>query len=425
MISKVIVQKFGGSSVATVEMLKRVVRRVVEAKRRGYSVVVVVSAMGDSTDDLVKLARQLSADPPRRELDALLATGEMVSMSLLAIAIQDSGERAVSLNGFQCGIFTNDVHSNARILEVRPTRVRAHMKNGEIVVVAGFQGGTDTGDLTTLGRGGSDTTAVALAAALNAERCEIYTDVAGVFTADPRVVPQARYLDELGAAEMQELAWTGAKVLKAEAVEFARTNGVPIVVRSTFENGHDTLVHPHPSPAETFRPRRAEVAGVSGRKDVIRIRLNPTEFADVCGELLFDLIAKFDLILGSTGCSSEPVDILISDLEIPDPEAFTMDLRDRFGHCVAITDQLGIVSIVGFGLGSRPAAFLNASRLLRQAQIPIIKSFTTRESLCFVVPAARVDEGVLLMHEVFIQRAQPASRFSAGAIHHDGSPQGH
>jgi aspartate kinase len=402
MSSKVIVQKYGGSSVATIEMLKWVARRVVETKQLGYSVVVVVSAMGDSTDDLVKLARQLSANPSMRELDALLATGEMVSMSLLAIAIQNAGERAVSLNGFQCGIFTNDVHSNARILEVRATRAHTHLENGEIVVVAGFQGVTKTGDLTTLGRGGSDTTAVALAAALKAEHCEIYTDVAGVFTADPRVVPQARFLDELGAAEMQELARTGAKVLKAEAVELASANGVSIVVRSTFENGHDTWVHPHPESAETFRPRRAEIVGVSGRKDVIRIRLSPAEFENACGELIFGLIAKFNLILGAAGSFSEPIDILISNLEIPDPKAFILDLRDKFGHRISITDQLGVVSIVGFGLGSRPAVFLDASRLLRRAQTPIIKSFTTRESLCFVIPADRVDESVLLMHESFI-----------------------
>jgi aspartate kinase len=413
MISNIIVQKFGGSSIATIEMLKKVARRVVETKRRGNSVVVVVSAMGDSTDDLVKLSRQLSANSSGRELDALLATGEMVSMSLLAIAIQDLGERAVSLNGFQCGILTNGVHSNARILEVWTARMRKHLENGEIVVVAGFQGVTNTGDLTTLGRGGSDTTAAALAAALNAKQCEIYTDVAGVFTADPRMVPHARHLDELGADEMLELAWTGAKVLKAEAVEFASANGVPIVVRSTFENGHHTRVHPQPDPAQTFYSRRAEVAGVSGRKDVIHITLNPTEFANARGEVMFDLISRFDLILGAAGCASEPVDILISNLEIPDPAAFTEDLRDRFGHCIEITDQLGVVSIVGFGLGSRPAVFLNASRLLRQAQIPIAKSFTTRESLCFVVPASRVDEGVLLMHESFIQRAQPASSFFA------------
>lgn len=405
---KIIVQKYGGSSLATTEALKKVARRVVETKRRGYAVVVVVSAMGRTTDDLVQSARQVSAKPARRELDALLATGEMVSMSLLAIAINDGGERALSLNAAQCGIFTNDVHSNARILEVQPARLRKHLENGEIVVVAGFQGATSTGDLTTLGRGGSDTTAVALAAALDAEQCEIYTDVTGVWTADPLIVPQARHLKELGAAEMQEFAWTGAKVLKAEAVEFASTNSVPIVVRSTFEAGQETWVHPAAYAAETFRPRRPEVAGVAGRKDVICISLTATDFGNGCGELIFDLISDFDLILGATGSTSEPADILISDREIANSAAFALDLRKRFGYRVALTDRLGLVSIVGFGLGTRPAYFLSASKVLRQANISVMKSFTTRESLCFVVPANQVDQGVLLMHETFIE-AQPVA----------------
>lgn len=408
---KVIVQKYGGSSVVTTEALKKVARLVVETKRSGYAVVVVVSARGGTTDELVQAARQLSAKPSRRELDALLATGEMVSMSLLAIAINDCGERAVSLNAAQCGIFTNDVHSNARILAVQPARLRAHLENGEIVVVAGFQGATSNGDLTTLGRGGSDTTAVALAAALNAEQCEIYTDVNGVWTADPLVVPGALHLKELGAVEMQELAWSGAKVLKAEAVEFASTNSVPIVVRSTFEAGRETWVHPPACAAPTFRPRRGEVAGVAGRKDVIRITLGATDFRNGCAEHIFDLICDFDLILGATGSTSDPVDILISDREIVNSAAFAMDLRERFGQRVALTDQLGLVSIVGFGLGTRPSYFLSASRLLHQANISVMKSFTTRESLCFLVPANQVDEGVLLMHGAFIQ-TQPVSQRS-------------
>jgi aspartate kinase len=238
---------------------------------------------------------------------------------------------------------------------------------------------------------------------LNAEQCEIYTDVNGVFTADPLVVPDARHLKELGAAEMQELAWTGAKVLKAEAVEFASTNSVPIVVRSTFENGRETRVHPPACVAQTFRPRRAEVAGVAGRKDLIRITLSSTDFGNGCGELIFDLIGDFDLILGATGSTSEPVDILISDQEIANSAAFAIDLQESFGHRVALTDRLGLVSIVGFGLGTRPAYFLSASRLLRDANISVLKSFTTRESLCFVVPVDQVDKGVLLMHETFIQ----------------------
>lgn len=403
---KLIVQKYGGSSVSTTEKLKGVAAKVVAAKRQGYAVVVVVSAMGDSTDHLMELARQLSADPSRRDLDALLATGEMVSTSLLAIAIQEAGEKAVGLNGLQCGIFTNDVYSNARILEVRPAKVWKHLEQGEIVVVAGFQGFTSNGDLTTLGRGGSDTTAVALAAAMKAERCEIYTDVAGVFTADPRLAPSASHLCELGAAEMQELAWTGAKVLKAEAVEFASTNGVPVVVRSTFEDGHDTWIHPQRESSRTFRPRRAEVAGVSGRKDIIRITFKPQEFSDG-GESIFRMIAKYDLVSGAAGEFSNAADLLISNLEVPDPAALILELQGQHRDRITVCAELGMVSVVGFGLGSRPAAFFAAFNLLRRRAIPVLKSFTTRESICFVVPADRVNEGVLLVHEAFIETNSP------------------
>lgn len=408
---KIIVQKYGGSSVATLEKLKHVARRVVETRRRGCAVVVVVSAMGDYTDDLVDLARQLSTSPSARELDALLATGEMVSMSLLAIAIQECGEKAVALNGVQCGIVTNGVHSNARILEVHPARMRKHLETGEIVVVAGFQGGNSRGDLTTLGRGGSDTTAAALAAALEAEQCEIYTDVAGVFTADPRVVPRARYLKELGAAEMQELAWTGAKVLKAEAVEFASTNDVSILVRSTFDDTCDTTVHPHARSEQAFRPRRGGIAGVSGRQDVIRITCNSAELTRTGVDTLFDAIAKYDMILGATGNPNELADILISNLEIPAPAAFARHLRAEFGDAIAVTDRLGMVSLVGFGLGSRPSSFLAAFRLLQQAHIQVVQSFTTRESLCFIVPAAMVDKAVRLMHKTFIEESGHENMF--------------
>lgn len=409
---RTIIQKYGGSSLDTTAKVQRVAQRVVATQESGYRIVVVVSAMGNTTDQLVDLARQISADPPRREFDALLATGEMVSVALLAMAIQDLGKRAVGLNGLQCGILTNDVHSNARILEIRPGRVREHLANNEIVVAAGFQGFTSTGDFTTLGRGGSDTTAVALAAALGAERCEIYTDVAGVLTADPLIVPEAKYLDRLGSAVMQELAWSGAKVLKAEAVEFAASNHVPIVVRSTFENGHGTWVHPQPELAEPYSPRGAEVAGVSGRKDVIRITLHPKAFENGEGELVIDRIAGFDMISGRAGSPDQPVDILISNLEIPNAEAFTRDLLMRFGHCVSVTDQLGVVSIVGFGLGSRPAAFHRAYKCLAEAHIGVVGTFTTRESFSFLVAAAKVNEAVRLMHEDLIEKAPPKRAFS-------------
>src|SRR5882724_1641179 len=212
-----VVQKYGGSSVADADRIRRVAERIVETKKQGNDVVVVVSAMGDTTDDLLDLAQQVCPVPPPRELDMLLTAGERISNALVAMAIHSLGAEARSFTGSQAGVITTGAHGNAKIIDVTPGRLRQALDDGQIVLVAGFQGvSQDSKDVTTLGRGGSDTTAVALAAALEAEVCEIYTDVDGVFTADPRVVPQAHYLNELGAAEMQELAWTGAKVLKAE-----------------------------------------------------------------------------------------------------------------------------------------------------------------------------------------------------------------
>jgi aspartate kinase len=237
----VVVQKYGGSSVADVDKLKRVAAKVAARRRSGDAVCVVVSAMGDATDELLKLAKQVSSDPPRRELDMLLTAGERISMALLSIALQEQGVEAISFTGSQAGIITTDSHATARILEVRPTRVREELAAGKVVIVAGFQGVSARKEITTLGRGGSDTTAVAMAAALGAD-CEIYSDVAGVFTADPRVVPGARRQAELSYEEMQALAQAGARVLNAQAVEFARATGIAIRARSTFGGDEETVV---------------------------------------------------------------------------------------------------------------------------------------------------------------------------------------
>ncbi len=237
----VVVQKYGGSSVADVDKLKRVAAKVAARRRAGDDVCVVVSAMGDTTDDLLRLAKQVSPDPPRRELDMLLTAGERISMALLSIALQDQGVEAISFTGSQAGILTTDAHATARIVEVRPVRVREELARGKVVIVAGFQGVSARKEITTLGRGGSDTTAVALAAALGAD-CEIYSDVAGVFTADPRLVPGARRQDELSYEEMQALAQAGAKVLNPQAVEFARTTGIAIRARSSFGGEEETVV---------------------------------------------------------------------------------------------------------------------------------------------------------------------------------------
>ena len=290
---QVIVQKYGGSSVSTVEKIRTVAGKIVQVRRKGHDIVVVVSAMGDTTDHLLALAREVGPNLAPRDLDMLLSTGETVSAALLSLAIQSLGEKAVSLSASQCGIVTNNVHSNARILEVRPDRIKQELMRGNVVVIPGFQGVTAQQEITTLGRGGSDTSAVAIAAALEAESCEIYTDVEGVYSVDPRIVPEAVALSELSAAEMQELAWHGAQVLKAEAVEFAQTNGVAVVVRSAFSDGPGTLIPPEPSPTSVYRPHRAEVSGVTGRKDLIRITLNGSQRDDI-----FAALAKYDLIFG-------------------------------------------------------------------------------------------------------------------------------
>src|SRR5262247_3647476 len=266
----VIVQKYGGSSVADLGKLKRVAERVMKTRQLGHDVVVVVSAMGDTTDDLLGMAKKVSANPHRRELDMLLSAGERISMALLSLAIHELGGDAISFTGSQSGIITNDRHVDARIIEVRPFRVQDELARGKIVVVAGYQGVSYRREVTTLGRGGSDTTAVAMAAALGAEYCEICSDVDGVYTADPRVVPQARRIGTLSYEETQELAESGAKVLNAQAVEFAKERGIAIYARATASplpgadpTADGTVVREHPSRAP------GSVVGVASERDVL------------------------------------------------------------------------------------------------------------------------------------------------------------
>jgi aspartate kinase len=244
----IVVQKYGGSSVADVERIRKVAARVAARRADGHRMVVVVSAMGDTTDELLSLAKRMSADPPRRELDMLVTCGERISMALLSMALQDLGIPAISFTGSQSGIITDDNHAQARIVEVRPVRIHEELDRDRVVIVAGYQGVSRNREVTSLGRGGSDTTAVALAAALGAEACEIYSDVDGVFSADPRVVPEARKLDRLDYATMQELAAAGARVLNAQAVEFARAAGIVIDARRTHGGGTGTRIGPDPAP---------------------------------------------------------------------------------------------------------------------------------------------------------------------------------
>src|SRR5437763_10677364 len=277
----IVVQKYGGSSVSDVARLKRVAARVMRTHRDGHGVVVVVSAMGDTTDDLLKLAKDVSANPDRRELDMLLTAGERISMALLSMAIRELGGDAISFTGSQSGIITNDRHVDARIIEVRPYRVEDELSRGKIVVIAGYQGVSYRREVTTLGRGGSDTTAVALAAALGAEYCEICSDVDGVYSADPRVVPEAARIGMLSYEETQELAESGAKVLNAQAVEFAKEKGIAIFARATASplpgadpSADGTVVRRH-APREPGR-----VIGVASERDVIVIDASPDRSAE-------------------------------------------------------------------------------------------------------------------------------------------------
>jgi len=281
----IVVQKYGGSSVADVSRIGKVADRVAATRKAGKDLVVVVSAMGDTTDELLALAHQVTAEPSRRELDMLLSAGERISMALLSMALQSRGVPAVSFTGSQSGIITSDAHANARIVEVRPFRVQDELARGAVVIVAGYQGVSYRKEVTTLGRGGSDTTAVALAAALDAEACEIYSDVEGVYSADPRVVPAARRLSEISYEEMQELAQAGAKVLNAQAVEFAKERGIALYARSSFGGPGETVVR-------RFPPRApGRVAGIASETGLVLVEAAPG--AGITRDLT-DLLTRLD-----------------------------------------------------------------------------------------------------------------------------------
>lgn len=404
MSKQLIVQKYGGSSVATAEKITAAARRIVEVKRQGHDVVVVVSAMGHATDRLLDLARQVAEDPHPRELDVLLSTGELTSMSLLAMAIRSLGEEAVSLSGGQCGIVTNDVHANARILKIHLPRLREEIARGAVVVVAGFQGISEAGEVTTLGRGGSDTTATALAAALEADACQIFTDVDCVYSADPRVVPAAQPLAELHSDEMQELAWHGAQVMKAEAVEFAKSNGIGFEIASALSGAPGSRIRVD-ADGDVFVPRRPEVAGVAGRTDLLRLSFASAALPAGAQNDFFQRISGYDLIFGRLGGAGGIVELLLSTLEIPNPGQLRRDLVERFAGAVHLESGLGAVSLIGFGLGSRPAAFFDALAVLKSAGFDVLDSFTGRESLSFVMEASRVQEGIRTLHRAFVEDA--------------------
>jgi aspartate kinase len=365
----IVVQKYGGSSVADVAKLGRVADRVVATRRAGHDVVVVVSAMGKTTDELLRLATEVGAagagpdfEPPRRELDMLVSTGERVAMALLSIAIQARGHKAISFTGSQCGIITNDRHFDARIIEVRPHRIEDEIARGHIVIVAGYQGMSYRREITTLGRGGSDTTAVALAAALRAERCEIYSDVDGVYSADPRAVPTAEHLPEVDYATLQTMAESGAKVLCAQAVEWARRSGIAIYARSSFDPVSD---EPRQTVVRQLAPSeqpRARAVVADGKIVLGRLRDDPDK-----PELpmVLDMLSAAGVTIRELSTEAGATTMVLSVLNAPQWGATRTELGRKVPS-FAIVPAVAMVSLCGGGLTDEPSRLSEFRRLLEE-----------------------------------------------------------
>jgi aspartate kinase len=392
-----LVMKFGGTSVADPEKIRRVASRLVEAKRAGSRVVAVVSAMGQHTDELVSLAHEVSPQPKPREMDMLISVGERISCALVAMAIADLGLDAISLTGSQAGIVTDTVHGKAKIVEVRAHRIHEALDSDRIVLVAGFQGVSTDFDITTLGRGGSDTTAVALAAALGADACEIYTDVDGVFTADPRLVAGARKLHAVSYEEMLEMAASGAKVLALRSVEFARNHGVKLHVRSTFTGDEGTWI----TEEDERMLEKAMISGVTHTLEEAVYRVSGTDRAD-----LFDALAD----------ASVSVDTII---QTGDDIVFSAPIEDRTATEAALGGldanweeraDLGKVSVIGAGMKSHPGIAARTFQTLRDLGVEPDLVATSPIKIAFYIPQGDVERAVVALHKVFELSSVEAER---------------
>ena len=398
----VIVQKFGGTSVGDAERIKAVARRVVETRIDGFDVIVVVSAMGDSTDDLMRLASQITPLAPPRELDMLLTAGERISMALLAMAILALGHDAVSFTGSQAGIITSSEHGRAKIIDVRTARIKEAIDQGKIVIVAGFQGVSTTADVTTLGRGGSDTTAVALAAALGAERCEISTDVDGVYTADPRIVPGARLLHAVSYEEMLEMAASGARVLQLRSVEYAQNYGVLVRVRSSFNDTPGTWIR-----EEDERMEKAIISGVT--HDVSEAKITISDVPDRPGiaARVFDAMREegvnVDMIVQnvSTDGTTDISFTVPRDDGLRAKQAVEIVLGEIHAAGVSYDEGIGKVSLVGAGMRSHPGVAATMFAALAEAGVNIEMISTSSIRISCVVREADVVTAVRAIHDRF------------------------
>jgi aspartate kinase len=398
-----IVQKYGGSSVADADKIMKIAGIVAAVKKQGYNVVVVVSAMGKTTNQLIEIANSISKNPPRREMDMLLSTGERVSMAVLCIALNELGIDAISLTGSQSGIITNDRHNDARVIEVRPFRVHDELETGKVVVIGGFQGVSYKRDITTLGRGGSDTSAVALAAALNAERCEIYSDIDGVYTSDPTMIKEAKHLPVVSYQQMQEMSQAGAKVLNAQAVQFAKDAQIAIYTRSTFNPGKETIIR-QLSP-EIPRGIKAVVY----EKDIVRVVLRSERIIDS-----FNLLANFfeekqipikELNLAESSNENPKVSFIISLSNIYGWESIKNELLNIFRKEIEFNPELGTVSLIGEGLNRDNTILLDTINLLNKEGVAIKGITTTSFRISLLVEKDIVERCVRICHRKWIEES--------------------
>jgi aspartate kinase len=397
-----IVQKYGGTSVGTPERITNVARRLLATQSEGHSVVAIVSAMSGVTDSLIKLAKEVSGNPPEREMDVLLATGEQTTMALAAMAIQSLGGRAVSLTGAQAGIVTNGIHTKAKISNVTPDEIHRHLKEGAIVIVAGFQGETNEGAITTLGRGGSDLTAIAIASALQADACQIYTDVDGVYTCDPRIVPTAKKIEAISYDEMLEMASSGSKVMQSRSVEFAKKFGVAFEVRSSFNNNLGTIVK-----EESAGMEQVVVRGVSVERNQAKVTVSQVPDKPGCAARLFTALAEAHVM----------VDVIVQNVSASGSTdiSFTMnrdelekigDLLDRVAQEIgagAVTKKDGIakLSVVGIGMRTHSGVAAKLFEALAKGGINIQMISTSEIKIAVIIDESLSADAAKLAHRAF------------------------
>ena len=398
----IIVKKFGGTSVGDTTKIKNVAKRIVGSIEKGNQVVVAVSAMGGTTDKLVALAHEVSPSPLERELDMLLSTGEQVSIALLAMAVSDLGYEAISLTGNQVGILTDGFYSNARIVSINNQRILDELKMGKVVILAGFQGVTIDGEITTLGRGASDTTAVAIAASLNADRCEIYTDVDGIYTADPRIVKSARKLDRITHDEMLEMAGLGANVLHSRSVELAKKFQVPLMVRSSFHEGDGTIIV-----KESEIMEQVVVSGVTSNKDQAKISLIGIEDKPGVAAEIFNIVAEqhinIDMIIQNVGRDgTTDLSFTVPEKDLSKAVKVIQDLSDQIKIATLETDSdISKVSVVGIGMVSHVGIASKMFSALAEQNINIQMISTSEIKISCVIDQTQTDKAVEVIHDSF------------------------